>query len=116
MHGSIAGMNGAIHEGFHFLLTALIAAMGIALLASAIMSSVFLRPIRSMQIAANHMAEGDYTITTGVASKDELGRWQRISIPWPVVWKQPYGRAGSSISSEKILCRTSHMSFARPSR
>jgi len=26
-----------------------------------------------MQIAANHMAEGDYTISTGVTSRDELG-------------------------------------------
>ena len=47
--------------------------MCIALVASILMSTIFLRPIRSMQIAANHMTEGDYTISTGVTSRDELG-------------------------------------------
>lgn len=73
VHASVAGINDAIHEGIHFLLTALIAAMCIALITSVLMSTIFLRPIRSMQIAANHMAEGDYTISTGVTSRDELG-------------------------------------------
>lgn len=47
--------------------------MCIALVTSVLMSTIFLRPIRFMQIAANHMAEGAYTISTGVTSRDELG-------------------------------------------
>ena len=41
----------AIHEGIHFLLTALIAAMCIALITSVLMSTIFLSPIRSMDIS-----------------------------------------------------------------
>jgi len=73
VHASLSGMEEAIREGIRLLLIAFLVAMVIALLASVIMSTVFNRPIRAMQIAANHMAEGDYGVTTGVSSKDELG-------------------------------------------
>lgn len=73
LHSSIEGTQTVIAEGFKLLLVASLIAMLLSVLSAVLLSMHFNRPIRAMQIAANHMADGDYKITTKVSRRDELG-------------------------------------------
>jgi len=73
IHSSIDGPQAVMREGIQLLLLASALGLLMAVICAVILSMHFIRPIRAMQIAANHMAEGDYHVSTGIVQKDELG-------------------------------------------
>jgi signal transduction histidine kinase len=73
LHSSLEGKQEVITQGIKLLVIAGLAAMLVSVVFTVLLSMHFIRPIRAMQIAANHMADGDYQVSTQVHRRDELG-------------------------------------------
>ncbi len=73
LHSPIVGLRGAILQSVRILAASAASAFLLALLAAALLSRSFTKPIEKMNGAAKELAKGNYSIKTGVADKNELG-------------------------------------------
>ena len=73
MHSPIVGLREAIMQSVRILAASAACAFLFALLAAALLSHSFTKPISKMNGAAKELAKGNYSIKTGVAEKNELG-------------------------------------------
>lgn len=73
LHGTAEGTDAAAREGLKLLLVSGLFALILASAAVALLSHHFIRPIKAMQVAANHMAQGDYAVQVEDTRRDELG-------------------------------------------
>lgn len=73
LHSPIVGLRGAILQSVRILAASAACAFLLALLAAALLSRSFTKPIEKMNGAAKELAKGNYSIKTGVADKNELG-------------------------------------------
>lgn len=73
MHSPIVGLREAIMQSVRILAASAACAFLLALLAAALLSHSFTKPISKMNGAAKELAKGNYSIKTGVAEKNELG-------------------------------------------
>ena len=73
MHSPIVGLREAIMQSVRILAASAACAFLLALLAAALLSHSFTKPISKMNGAAKELAKGNYSIKTGVADKNELG-------------------------------------------
>ncbi len=73
LHSPIVGLREAILQSVRILAGSAACAFLLALLAAALLSRSFTRPIEKMNGVAKELAKGNYSIKTGVADKNELG-------------------------------------------
>lgn len=73
LHAPVSGMNQAVTQGLGILGTSLFIALVLSILVSAVFAVYFTRPLSRMRTAAIQLAEGDYTVRTGVSQQDEIG-------------------------------------------
>ena len=73
LHSPIVGLCEAIMQSVRILAASAACAFLLALLAAALLSRSFTRPIEKMNGAAKELSKGNYSIKTGVADKNELG-------------------------------------------
>ena len=73
LHSPIDGLNDSIYKGFYILglsmLLALVASIGISIA----LALSFTKPLNQMKHAASLLAQGDYSVKTGVSLDDEIG-------------------------------------------
>ncbi|NLX82301.1 MAG: HAMP domain-containing protein [Clostridiales bacterium] len=73
LHGTAEGTDAATREGLKLLLISGLIALALSSGAAALLSHHFIKPIKAMQVAANHLAEGDYAVQVAASRRDELG-------------------------------------------
>lgn len=73
MHSPIVGLREAILQSVRILAASAALAFLFAILAAALLSHSFTKPISKMNVAAKKLSEGNYSIKTGVNDKNELG-------------------------------------------
>ncbi|HSK68711.1 MAG TPA: ATP-binding protein [Candidatus Limnocylindria bacterium] len=73
LHSAVEGADRGVMEGQRLLAWAALLGLALSALAAALLARGFIRPIAEMQVAANHMAEGDYDTPVPAARRDELG-------------------------------------------
>lgn len=73
LHSPIVGLREAILQSVRILAGSAACAFLLALLAAALLSRSFTKPIEKMNGAAKELAKGNYSIKTGVKDKNELG-------------------------------------------
>ena len=73
MHSPIVGLREAIMQSVRILAASAACAFLFALIAAALLSHSFTKPISKMNGAAKELAKGNYSIKTGVNDKNELG-------------------------------------------
>ncbi|MEE3409902.1 MAG: ATP-binding protein [Treponema sp.] len=73
LHSPIVGLREAILQSVRILAGSAACAFLLALLAAALLSRSFTKPIEKMNSAAKELAKGNYSIKTGVKDKNELG-------------------------------------------
>ena len=73
LHSPIVGLREAILQSVRILAGSAACAFLLALLAAALLSRSFTKPIEKMNGAAKELAKGNYSIKTGVQDKNELG-------------------------------------------
>lgn len=73
LHTPIVGLREAILQSVRILAASAACAFLLALLAAALLSRSFTKPIEKMNGAAKELAKGNYSIKTGVQDKNELG-------------------------------------------
>lgn len=73
LHTPIVGLREAILQSVRILAASAACAFLLALLAAALLSRSFTKPIEKMNGAAKELAKGNYSIKTGVKDKNELG-------------------------------------------
>jgi signal transduction histidine kinase len=73
LHSAVEGADKGVLEGLKLMGYAALIGLVLAALAAALFARSFIRPIKAMQVAANHMAEGDYLPLVPVSRRDELG-------------------------------------------
>lgn len=73
MHSPIVGLREAIMQSVRILAASAACAFLLAIIAAALLSHSFTKPISKMNGAAKELAKGNYSIKTGVADKNELG-------------------------------------------
>ncbi len=73
MHSPIVGLREAIMQSVRILAASAACAFLLAIIAAALLSHSFTKPIAKMNGAAKELAKGNYSIKTGVADKNELG-------------------------------------------
>jgi len=74
MHDAVSGMQTAITQGVRVLLYAGAIALGIAVVLAIWLSYAFAKPLHTMKNTALTLAQGDYTVQTGVKRSDEIGK------------------------------------------
>lgn len=73
LHSPINGIDTAISKGILILVVSIGIALLIAGLLSVALSFSFTKPLNRMNLAAIKLADGDYTVKTGIHQKDEIG-------------------------------------------
>jgi signal transduction histidine kinase len=73
LHSTAEGADRGVLEGLRLLAWAALVGLLLCVAAAALLARGFIRPIAQMQVAANHMAEGDYEVPIPVNRRDELG-------------------------------------------
>ena len=73
LHSPIVGLREAILHSEKILAASAACAFLLALLAAALLSHSFTKPIAQMNVAAKELAKGNYSIKTGARVKNELG-------------------------------------------
>lgn len=73
LHSPVLGLNEAIFESIKILAWSAATALLIGVIAAVVLSMQFTKPLRQMNDAAKELAKKNYTITTGVRQKNELG-------------------------------------------
>ncbi|MPM28304.1 Adaptive-response sensory-kinase SasA [bioreactor metagenome] len=73
LHAPVEGIEGATGQGVRILGVSTLAALALAVLLSLFLAYTFTKPVNKMKAAALRLADGDYTVKTEVAVKDEIG-------------------------------------------
>lgn len=73
LHSPIEGMNQAITQGFGLLSVSILAALGLSVVLSIVLAFAFTKPLKQMKNTALQLADGDYSVKTGVRQQDEIG-------------------------------------------
>lgn len=73
LHSPVEGITQATTQGFYLLAISMLAALVLAIILSVLLSLSFTKPLKKMQNSAAQLAEGDYSVKTGVKQKDEIG-------------------------------------------
>jgi signal transduction histidine kinase len=73
LHAPVKGLEEAAARGTALLAVSISAALVVALLLSVFLALSFTRPLSRMKNTALLLAKGDYSVSTGVSQKDELG-------------------------------------------
>lgn len=73
LHGAVEGADKGVLEGLKLMAYAALIGLLLSVLAAVLFARSFIRPIKAMQVAANHMAEGDYLPLVPIGRQDELG-------------------------------------------
>lgn len=77
LHSPIKGVEDSLNKSLSIMALSVLIGLLIAVPAALIAARHFVRPLKDMQIAANHMAEGDYDLRLPAARRDELGALER---------------------------------------
>lgn len=73
LHGEIEGFEKTYKIGIFILILCLILALVLSTCIAIILSIRFVKPLKQMDIAAQKLIEGDYTIKTNINQNDEIG-------------------------------------------
>lgn len=73
LHASVEGMNDATMQGVNILVVSMVAALLLAAILSIFLAYTFTKPLNKMKNSTLLLAEGDYSVKTGVELKDEIG-------------------------------------------
>ncbi len=73
LHSPVEGITQATAKGFYMIAFSMLAALALAIILSVFLSLAFTRPLRKMKNTAAQLADGDYSVKTGVDQKDEIG-------------------------------------------
>ena len=74
LHAPVTGVTNIINDAFNFLLIALIIALILAAGLGILYSTIFTRPLKTMNRAALEMTNGNYSIRTNIDQSDEIGQ------------------------------------------
>lgn len=73
LHSPVEGITQATAQGFYMLALSMFVALALAIILSVFLSLAFTKPLRKMKSTAAQLANGDYSVKTGVDQKDEIG-------------------------------------------
>ena len=73
IHSPVEGMNDAVNNGFKILAISIFIALGLSIILSAALALSFTKPLKTMKKTALTLAEGDYSVKTGIKQDDEVG-------------------------------------------
>ena len=73
LHSPVEGLNDAVGQGFETLAVSVLVALVMAVLLSILLAVSFTGPLKKMKNSTMRLADGDYTVKTGVAQNDEIG-------------------------------------------
>ena len=73
LHSPIGGIETATSQGIRILGISIIIAFALSALLAVFLAATFTRPLNKMKTSARLLAEGDYTVKTGVRLDDEIG-------------------------------------------
>lgn len=73
LHDSVAGINEAVENGSVTLFASIMMALMLGILLSVIFAYYFTRPLKKINLTAQQIAEGDYSVSTNVKQTDEIG-------------------------------------------
>lgn len=74
LHSPVTGVTATLYKAVSILAVSLLAALVLAVSLGIFYSLRFIRPLKAMNRAALEITRGNYSIKTGVNSKDELGQ------------------------------------------
>ncbi len=78
LHSPISGIDNAASHGFTILITSIAIALIFAIVFSSLLSYCLAKPLKRMKDTALLLAEGNYTVKTGVNRKDEIGQLAKV--------------------------------------
>lgn len=73
LHSPVKGIDDAVGQGFRILAISVFFALILASILSIILAISFTNPLKKMKNSTVQLAGGDYSVKTGVLSKDEIG-------------------------------------------
>ena len=73
LHSAVEGADSGVMEGLKLMAWAALIGLLLSAIASTLFARHFIRPIKQMQIEANHMAQGDFASVAKINRRDELG-------------------------------------------
>lgn len=73
LHSPIGGIEDVTMQGINILTVSILAALVFSVILSVFLTYTFTKPLNNMKNSALLLAEGDYTVKTGVRMKDEIG-------------------------------------------
>ncbi|MBR0597182.1 sensor histidine kinase [Sinanaerobacter chloroacetimidivorans] len=73
LHSPVNGIHDAIDQGFQILAISVSIALVLSIILSILLAISFTRPLKKMKNSTVQLAGGDYSVKTGVHSKDEIG-------------------------------------------
>ena len=74
LHAPITGITPTLNKAVSILSVSIIIALSLAIALGLFYSLLFTRPLKTMNSIAIEMANGNYSVRTGISSKDELGQ------------------------------------------
>lgn len=74
LHSPVEGINHAVREGLFILAISIGISLIIVFLLSIFFSMIFTKPLNKMKNTASQLAEGKYTVKTGIKQNDEIGQ------------------------------------------
>jgi two-component system sensor histidine kinase ResE len=74
LHAPITGITPTLNKAVSILSVSIIIALLLAIALGIFYSLLFTRPLKAMNSTAIEMANGNYSVRTGISSKDELGQ------------------------------------------
>lgn len=78
LHSPISGIDTAASHGFTILISSIAIALVFSIVFSALISYGLAKPLKRMKDTALLLAEGNYTVKTGVHRKDEIGQLANV--------------------------------------
>ncbi len=78
LHSPISGIDTAASHGFTILISSIAIALVFAIIFSGLLSYGLAKPLKRMENTALLLAEGNYTVKTGVHRKDEIGQLAKV--------------------------------------
>lgn len=73
LHAPLTSIESSTMAGFQILSFSTLIALALAIGLAIILSMKFIRPLKDINSTANKLAEGDYSVKTGVTLNDEIG-------------------------------------------
>jgi len=73
IHSPVEGMNAAVYDGYKILTLSIVIALVLSIILSIALAVSFTNPLKKMKNTALVLAEGDYSVKTGINQNDEIG-------------------------------------------